>query len=72
MTGIWIWWVILQLPLFGQLCFDDSDEDMEVDIADVLTPSRLRGTKQPLTPLMDDDSGIGMDSDDSDNVRNVT
>lgn len=56
------------LPPFGQLCFDDSDEDMEVDIADVMTPSRLRGTKQPLTPLMDDDSGIGMDSDDSDNI----
>lgn len=62
----------MQLLPFGQLCFDDSDDDMEVDIAEVLTPSRLLGTKQPLTPMMDDDSGIGMDSDDSDNVRNVT
>ena len=63
--------LVLQLPPFGQLCFDDSDEDMDVDICDVLTPSRSCGPKQPLSPMMDEDSGIGGDSDDSDQVRHA-
>ncbi|XP_078331094.1 M-phase inducer phosphatase-like [Crassostrea virginica] len=58
----------INLPPFGQLCFDDSDEDMDVDICDVLTPSRSCGPKKPLSPMMDEDSGIGGDSDDSDQI----
>lgn len=44
---------------------------MEVDIVDVMIFFRLLGIKLFLMFLMDEDFGIGMDSDDLENVRNV-
>ncbi|XP_062618496.1 M-phase inducer phosphatase-like [Saccostrea cucullata] len=60
---------LTNLPPFGQLHFDDSDDEMDVDIADILTPSRAPGHKSLLSPMMDEDSGLGMDTDDSDQIE---
>lgn len=59
----------LQLPPVGRLHFDESDEDMDTDIADILTPSRTSDHRQLLSLMVDEDSGLGMDTEDMDYVK---